>query len=422
MSSNIENTTPLSIRVTRIMGASRTRASVIEHELQDAYAAETVGELYVALEHAVLSLRRMNAFRSVNITLAGTPDQDIAMTDLVVTIEEKGLFGLSANVFNNQHEATGESTLKLNNLAGGCETLSLSGCVGSKSSYSTKASLTRPRFMGFPLAFEAVVDRVRTSHAEASSHDRKNKHVGMNVRSYDGSHRVGWDVTFRDLVPLRDEKTPYAKLSSREVLYDCSQPSMKNAVSYQFTKDTRDNALSPRSGSLLKITAETAGLFGGDVYFTSLLLMAQRYIPVGPTHLFGGLPGATLALGLRVGGVQPFGADKKRALEQDVTGVRICDRFNAGGPLNFRGFQTGGIGPRAAPVAGNRINPGGDALGAEALGVVSVRLDLPMPIPLLAVRLFLGDVAVDICCLLFVCLLFVCFLLYSTNYFFLAFS
>ena len=81
----------------------------------------------------------------------------------------------------------------------------------------------------------------------------------------------------------------------------------------------------------------------------------------------------------------PFGADKVRAKEQDITGVRICDRFSAGGPLNFRGFQSGGIGPRAAPVGDNKINPGGDTLGAEALGLVSVRLDMPAPIPVLAV-------------------------------------
>jgi len=382
----IQETSPLTVRATRIIGAGRTRASVIEHELQEAYDAETVGELISALQTSVQALRRMNAFRSVNITLAATPDNDSAMTDLIVTIEEKGLVGLSANVFNNQHEATAETTLTLNNLIGGCETLSLSGGAGSKSSYSSKAILSRPRFMGLPLAFEAVMERVRTSHAEVSSHDRKNKHIGMSVRSYDGTHKVGWDVIFRDLVPLRNEKKAFAKLSSREVLYDCSQPSLKNAVSYQFTHDTRDETLSPRTGSFLKVAAESAGVLGGDVYFNSLLLTAQRYIPVGPALLFGGLPGATLALGVRMGGVQPFGLDKSRAEEQDMTGVRICDRFNVGGPMNFRGFKHNGIGPRAAPVAENKVNPGGDSLGAEALGVVSARLDFPAPIPVLAVR------------------------------------
>ena len=164
----IQETSPLTVRATRIIGAGRTRASVIEHELQEAYDAETVGELISALQTSVQALRRMNAFRSVNITLAATPDNDSAMTDLIVTIEEKGLVGLSANVFNNQHEATAETTLTLNNLIGGCETLSLSGGAGSKSSYSSKAILSRPRFMGLPLAFEAVMERVRTSHAEVS--------------------------------------------------------------------------------------------------------------------------------------------------------------------------------------------------------------------------------------------------------------
>jgi outer membrane protein insertion porin family len=378
--------TKLSIRSTSIQGATRTRASVIEVELQDAYQAETVGELYSALEKAVQSLKATNSFRSVNITLAGTPDEDPALTDLIITIEEKGVLGLSANVYNNQREATAETTLQLHNVIGGCETLSIAGGAGSKSSYSAKASLTRPRFLGFPLAFEAAVDRVRSSHAEVSSHDRKKKHVGMNVRTYDGLHRAAWDLTFRDLVPLRDEKTPYSKLSSREVLYDCTKPSMKNSVSYQFTKDTRDNALSPRTGSLVKVVGESAGLLGGDVYFNSLLVTAQQYFPVGPTELFGGLPGATLALGVRVGGIVPFGVDQSQAKEQGMTGVRICDRFNAGGPLNFRGFQEGGIGPRAAPVGENKINPGGDSLGAEALGVVSMRVDVPAPIPILAVR------------------------------------
>ena len=382
---NIGQETPLSIRSTRIMGAVRTHSSKIENELQDAYNASTVGELFVALEKAVVSLRNTGAFRSVNITLAGTPDRDAAMTDVVVTIEEKGLFNLGLNALTSVNgEHTGDTSLKVINALGRCETIAFTGSVGTKASNTSQATLTQPKFMGYPLGFQAVVERRRANNCETSSHNEKNKHIGMNVSTEDQAHRVGWDLTFRDLVPLRDEKTPYAKLASREVLYDCSQPSLKNAFSYLFTQDTRDNRLSPRTGSLLKVKAESAGVLGGDVYFNSLLLTAQHNIPVGPSQIFGGLRGCTLALGVRVGGVMAFGADAKRAQEQDVTGVRLCDRFNTGGPFCFRGFPSSGIGPRAAPVAENKINPNGDTLGAEAVGVISARLDFPPPVAVLA--------------------------------------
>ena len=55
-------------------------------------------------------------------------------------------------------------------------------------------------------------------------------------------------------------------------------------------------------------------------------------MPVGPELLFG-LPGVNIALGARIGAIQPWGKDAERAEAQQITAVRICDRFQLGGPL-----------------------------------------------------------------------------------------
>jgi outer membrane protein insertion porin family len=375
---------PLRVRALRIAGASRTRASVIEAELQDAYAAETFEGVVLALHGAVSRLQNTGVFRSVTIDMAGSPDaSERDVTDLVVTVEEKGLFGGQANVHANSIEATADSTVTLHNPLGSAETLAVSGGAGTKSSYSSSARLRRPRFLGLPAHLEVALERTRASCADTSSYDKKEKRFGVCVMDDAGAHRLDWTLAFRDLVPLRDESTPYATLASRPVLYDCSQPSLKNSLAYEFTRDARDDKTSPTRGSLFNVRAETAGMAGGNAYFHSLLVKAQHVVPVGPRLLFG-LPGANIALGAKIGAIQPWGVDADRATAQQITGVRICDRFQLGGPLSFRGFKANGVGPRAPPVANNGANPGGDALGAEGLAVMSLRVDVPAPFPILA--------------------------------------
>ena len=87
------------IRALRIAGATRTRASVIEAELQEAYAAETFEEVVLALHGAVSRLQKTGVFRSVTIDMEGSRNaSERDVTDLVVTVEEKGLFGVQANL------------------------------------------------------------------------------------------------------------------------------------------------------------------------------------------------------------------------------------------------------------------------------------------------------------------------------------
>lgn len=375
---------PLSVRAVRIVGAHRTQNFVIEEELADAYEAETAGTLLEGVTTAVAGLRNLGIFEKVNIKLDPTPDNDPELTDLVVEVTEKSPLSASIGANKSESESTGTAKIVVKNLLGSAERVELESTVGTNSSSRFSGKLVRPRFLGFPMQFQAQASQLRESKHTVCSLDEKQKNIGIVGVSESGEHRCGLTLSWRDLVPLRDEGTPYATLASRPVLFDCMSPSIKGSLAYTFTHDSRDHPTAPTTGSFFTATLQNAGLVGGDVYFNSVEATAQRYWPVGPPTMFG-LPGPTLSLGMRLGFIAPYGQDSRRAKSQGITGVRINDRFQAGGPLTLRGFRISGIGPRAVPKEGNSSCPGGDSLGSEALLIGCAKLEVPVPLPLFSV-------------------------------------
>lgn len=115
--------------------------------------------------------------------------------------------------------------------------------------------------------------------------------------------------------------------------------------------------------------------FLGDVKFVKTEVAGQKHFSVGPV-LFG-LPILNFSFSYHVGAVKSYGSDENRP-------ARISDRFFLGGPMNLRGFNYKGVGPRASPRDGGAVV--GDSLGGELSYNGSASVGFPCPMPLLAVR------------------------------------
>ena len=122
--------------------------------------------------------------------------------------------------------------------------------------------------------------------------------------------------------------------------------------------DVRDSRIEPRSGYIVRLGGDFAGL-GGDVNYVRLRADVAGYIPF--ERLLGD-PDYVLVLQAGVGLLEPWG-------DRDE---RIIDRFFLGGD-NLRGFALAGAGPRDVST--------GDPLGGRFIWTQTTEFRFPLPVP-----------------------------------------
>jgi outer membrane protein insertion porin family len=94
-----------------------------------------------------------------------------------------------------------------------------------------------------------------------------------------------------------------------------------------FSRDGRDNTITPTSGPFQRVQTEVA-VPGGDLRYYRLTYTGQRYWPIGRT--------STLQIGATVGYANGYSGNP----------LPFYKNFYAGGVNSVRGFFTFGIGPR----------------------------------------------------------------------------
>ncbi len=124
--------------------------------------------------------------------------------------------------------------------------------------------------------------------------------------------------------------------------------------------DMRDSRIEPRSGYLVRLGGDFAGI-GGDVNYIRLRADAAYYIPF--ERLLGD-PDYVLVIQGGVGWMEPWGSNTER----------IIDRFFLGGE-NLRGFALAGAGPR------DLSSPSQDPLGGRLIWTQSTEFRFPLPLP-----------------------------------------
>ncbi|RLN95623.1 hypothetical protein BBJ28_00006845 [Nothophytophthora sp. Chile5] len=342
------------MRIGKVFLKGNKRTKYVAMELGFSYTADRIGLLVRKLEEATEELKALDVFESINIDLdQGLRDE----TDVTITVKEKGWRSLHVGATTDGNDEAG---------------ITLSATYARSGSNTQRATFKKPRFLGLPLYLSAMGTNELHNQEWLSSYNEKIRAGSISISDYEGVHDLSLNVGWRDLLPRRDPKIPTAYRASPSILAE-AMPSTKTSVKYVFTDDSRNNLVYPTSGGLFQYTTEIAGLVG-DVKFVKAEVAGQKHGSLGPVVF--GFPILNFSLSYHLGTVKSYGSEQDRP-------ARISDRFFLGGPMNVRGFNHKGIGPRASPLDGGVA--AGDALGGDVSYNGTASVGFPVPLPLFAV-------------------------------------
>ena len=263
-------------------------------------------------------------------------------------------------------EGSAYGSLLWRNILGGAETLSLNASAGTRTRSAYSAELGTP-LLSNPDVRLSVEGLASSTQKPWASHEEVLK-GGAAKLTWAGAapgdrFQLGYSAAWRQVTGLAPHASPTVRADAGD--------SLKNALSYLFVRDRRDNPMLPQRGYLLRSNTELAGWgpLGGDVGHAKSELEVAGAVPVPiPGLLRGSRPsGVSLGAGFRAGLLYPLPLSS-----YGLAGARpsrVNDRFTLGGPTDVRGFALGGLGPR----------DGADAVGGDLFAAGSVNLLLPLP-------------------------------------------
>ena len=329
-----------------IRGNTRTRDFVIRREFDigegDAFNQEVIAR-------AKRRLEALGFFSSVNITTApgSQPDRVVLVVD--VQDQSTGSFGIGAGYeTGNSGGFKLEASIEEKNFLGRGQYIRVSAGRGGESrNYSL--SFTEPYFLGYRLAagFDIFSDE-----------DESEDFYSVNTKGF----------TLRVTAPITEELSTTFRYSYAKLDYtssDLSQiaspyqhvvtdgPWTRSAVSQSLTYDTLDDRQLPREGIFAQITHEFAGLGGDSDYYK--ISGKARYF-----HML--MEDADVIGSIAVAGGHMWGTGDD---------TKVYDQFTLKAS-EIRGFESGGIGPRATST--------GDSLGGTTYFTASAEASFPLPI------------------------------------------
>lgn len=297
----------------------------------------------VSEDLATLGLHDMNAFEVDLDTFdanapAPAPGQPLECV-VKVTLKEKHRLGLSAKLSAEGENAVGETDLTMSNYFGQAEKISGS-VAGAQGQTIANLTFERP-LLKRPYGSRLVRCGIGNSHMDNRGYS---SHVQDDVSAWlsyvQDSHNLTYEATYRDVKIAR---------SATEGMLAEGGPSIKSALRYSFTLDSRNDHLMPRLGRRLKVGTEVSGLLGDakhlklDVAYNKNVTLANNLI-----FQFVASSGALFNFGTR---------------------SHIADRFFFGGVVHpFHGFRVQGAGPRL----------GRDSYGGDFFWTVSTHANMPI--------------------------------------------
>ena len=334
-----------------VTGNVRTQDRVIRREFRlaegDAFNAALV-------RRSRQRIRDLGYFSDANITTnpGSAPDRVVLNTN--VTERATGEVSIGGG-YSTDAGALADLGLRERNLLGTGIDARINGVIAQRRS-QVDISVTDPSFLDRNLAVGADIFYINRDLLDYSGY--RERRVGFSVRAgyeFNEYLRQSWAYTLsnRNIFDIATGASRYIQEQRGETLL--------SQIGQTLTYDRRDSRLDPRSGYLLRLGTDFAGL-GGDVQYVRTRLDGAYYVPF--ERLLGD-PNYVLALSASVGYLEPFGGKDER----------IVDRFFLGGE-NLRGFETAGAGPRDLSTTGNR-----DSLGGRFLYTQTTEFRFPLPIP-----------------------------------------
>jgi outer membrane protein insertion porin family len=325
-----------------IVGNVRTLDKVIRREFR---LAEGDAFNSAKLRRTRTRLRGLNFFDKVEIAenKGSAPDKVV----LTAEVTEKSTGELSFGVgYSTTESVLGDISIRERNLLGRGQDLKI-GFSLSTTRQQIDTSFTEPYFLDRELAAGIDLLRRRTDYTRRSSLDQTTTAATPRI-SYPITENLSQLVYYR----IRQDEISHIETSASRFIRAQEGTYLTSAVGHALTYDRRDDRIDPTTGYFLRLSQEVAGL-GGTEYYVKNIANAAKYFPVTDETV--------LSFATELGMINGINDD-----------VRLPNRFFVGGD-NFRGFATGGIGPRDTTTS--------DSLGGQKYYTGEADLMFPIGLP-----------------------------------------
>ncbi|MCC7045723.1 MAG: outer membrane protein assembly factor BamA [Alphaproteobacteria bacterium] len=327
-----------------IVGNYRTLDRVIRREFRlvegDAFST-------AQLRRSRQRIQNLGFFKKVDVS--NVPGTDPDKTVVQVEVEEQSTGEISVGAgFSSSEGALADLSVRERNLLGRGQDLRTKFRVSQKTT-EFDVGFTEPYFLDRDLSAGIDLFRVTRDNTDTSSYE---------LKAIGGGFRLGYSITenlrHTTRYVLRQDEITNIDADASRFIREQEGTSITSLVGYTLFYDRLDNRQDPTDGYYLSFSQDFAGL-GGDVRYLKNKVGGGTYwpIPVWDKWILSltGEAGVMAGLGER---------------------VRINDRFFLGGD-NFKGFATGGVGPRDTLTK--------DALGGRRFYVGTAELTFPLGFP-----------------------------------------
>ncbi len=334
-----------------VVGNLRTYDSVIRREFRFAEGDALNSAL---LRRSKTRLSDLDFFNSVNIAPVpgSAPDRGIVRAE----VDEKSTGELSfGGGYSTDIGALATAGIRERNLVGTGIDAGINAVLAQKES-QINLSVTDPYFLGTNLVAGFDIFRIQNNLQSVALY---------NQRRLGGDVRIGYEFTehLRQLLTYTIEQRTIYGVGTGATIYvkDVQGTSLLSQIGQSLTLDYRDSKLDPRSGFVLRVGTDFAGVGGSTNFLRNKIDGAYYY----PLERYLGNRDWVIALQAGFGYLQPLGGVQEK----------IIDRFFLGGD-NLRGFAVGGAGPHdISPTAGSA-----NSLGGRMIWTQTTELRFPLPI------------------------------------------
>ncbi len=329
-----------------IVGNVRTKDKVIRREFRLAEGDAFNSQL---LRRSRQRLDDLGYFNTATVTSAPGSQSDKAV--VTTTVDEKATGELTiGGGYSSDAGALLNLGLREKNLIGTGVDAGINGVLAQKQT-QLDLSLTDPYFLDRNLIGAIDLFAIQSNLQNIAQYNERRAGASFSLGYEVNEHlRQNWTYSLvqRNIYNVQDGASIYVQ--------DEAGTSLLSQVGQVLALDYRDSRVDPKSGFIVRLGTDYAGL-GGDTRFVRSKVDSTYYIPLERTL---GDPDYMIALSAGAGYMVPLGQHE-----------RIIDRFFLGGD-NLRGFQTGGAGPHAVS--------GGDSIGGRLIWTQSSEFRFPLPV------------------------------------------
>lgn len=325
-----------------IVGNSRTLDRVIRRKMQ---LVEGDAFNKVLLDKSEKNIRGLQYFSKVDVSQDPGSRDDLTVINVAVQEQSTGSLSLSFGFSSVDSAILGVSLNERNFLGRGLQ-------VGASVSLSKRQQLiqfsyTDPYFLDRDLVGGIDIFGTETDYQDQAQFDARTTGFGLRF-----GFPLSEDSRFLGRYQLRREEILNVATGASAAVKAAEGQETRSIVGYDYYLDRRNDPVNPTGGYDILFSQDFAGL-GGTVKYLSTELLMHGYYEVAEDFVF--------TQRLDMGTIKGIGEN-----------VRLNDRFFKGGS-DFRGFKSGGIGPRDLATD--------DAVGAETYVFGTSEMSFPNGIP-----------------------------------------